>query len=272
MPESIVHHPADAARMTLPYGVRNRAAAVALRPAFPSTDCVAWAIASWTASPQPVAAPSIDRLMDAAMHGVRNSLSAVLLGVDLLARRGDTQEPGVVLDHIGSAATRAHEQAEELADFSRLAAGRSIATVLRRFSPHLTVAQAVAVAQSHNGHPVIEHDRLGEGDGHGDAQRIAQFVRLALDELEAPPGAATRRIVVSEVSGEHFHIAVHAAAPAADVAPPAPAPASRPASESRRALMRAIAQAHGGGVRFMPRLAGSAASIEGWFAGSRAQG
>lgn len=71
--------------------------------------------------------------MDAAMHGVRNSLSAIRLGVDLLARRGDLNEADAVLEHIDSAAVRAHEQAEELADFCRLAAGRTIATVAKRF-------------------------------------------------------------------------------------------------------------------------------------------
>ncbi|MBS76713.1 MAG: hypothetical protein CMO32_13320 [Variovorax sp.] len=208
------------------------------------------------------AAPSMDRLMDAAMHGVRNSLSAIRLGVDLLARRGDLNEADAVLEHIDSAAVRAHEQAEELADFCRLAAGRTIATVAKRFPLHHVVRQALEAR--HSAQPGgVEHDRLGHGDCLGDPVRVAQFMRLALEELA--PRAASRCIVISEIDGPRFRIAVHAGDPKAHEA--ADTPGQRLARAHRQALLRAIAHAHGGELR----LASGPPhgwSVEGRFAGA----
>lgn len=231
--------------------------------AFGRADALAWAQGSWTVAPR-AAEPSADHLADAAMHGVRNSLSAILLGTELLARRepvaGSADMSGV-LEHIAHAAARAHEQAEELADLGRLAAGRPICVAMRALSLHSTVAQVLSdvLSDAHAG--AIEHDRLGQGDCHGDATRIAQFVRFALEEVGAMQTGALHRLVVSEVSGPRFRIAVHGTAPASGAA----SVACRLASASRRARMRGIAHVHRGSVTFGPALAGTVATIEGCF-------
>ncbi len=239
-------------------------AAPAAATGSPRPSAVNWALSHWSAPAlgpgARTAAPSMDRLMDAAMHGVRNSLSAIRLGVDLLARRGDLNEADAVLEHIDSAAVRAHEQAEELADFCRLAAGRPIAMVAKRFPLHQVVGEAIEARRASHEAIAIEHDRLGHGEGLGDPARIAQFVRLALEELA--PRAASRCIVVSEIDGARFRIAVHAGdAPAEDAIE---TPGQHLARAHRQALLRAIANAHRGELRLV-----AGASIEGRFGGDR---
>ena len=239
-------------------------------PAAPSAFTVSrrpfavnWALSTWSATTlgpggRP-SAPSMDSLMDAAMHGVRNSLSAIRLGVDLLARRGDLNEPDAVLEHLDSAAVRAHEQAEELADFCRLAAGRTIAMAAKRFPLHHVIGEAIEARRSSHEAIAIEHDRLGHGDCLGDPARLAQFVRLALEELA--PRAASRCIVVSEIDGARFRIAVHAGdAPTRDATE---TPGQQLARAHRQALLRAIADAHRGELRLV-----AGTSIEGRFAGA----
>lgn len=230
-------------------------------------DVLAWVASAWTAR-RHTADPSLDQLADAAVHGMRNSLSAVLLGTELLGRRDPTQGvremPGV-LEHIANAAARAEEQAEELADLGRLAAGRSIGAAMRPFPLHSTVAQVLADALGGRCVGAIEHDRLGQGDAHGDVARIAQFIRLALEEVGSMQAAALGRIVVSEVAGMRFRIAVYSVASVSGASSVEALP--RLASASRRARIRGIAQAHRGSVRFGPALAGAAPFVEGWFHG-----
>lgn len=239
------------------------------RPEF-AQDALGWAMSAWTAAPGG-ADTSLDHLADAAMHGVRNSLSAILLGTHLLGRRDSTnggQDVSGVIDHIAGAAARAHEQAEELADLGRLAAGRPICAVMRPLPLRSTVAKVVSDVRTTDHGGGLEHEHLGQGDFcHGDAARIAQFVRLALEEVASLQPATLRRTVISELSGTRFRISVHGAEQAS--ARPPFAEVSRLTSASRRARMRAIAHAHQGSVDFGSATAPCAPAIEGWFEGAK---
>ncbi|MET3493168.1 hypothetical protein [Variovorax boronicumulans] len=220
------------------------------------------------AEPQ-LPAPGLDKLIDAAMHDVRNSLSAIRLGVELLHRRGDTQDLGGVLAHVDSAALRAHERAEEVADLSRLAAGRDIGISASRFSLHAVVRQTIDAVMPSRANTVYEHDRLGEGDCFGDAARIGQFVALSLEELaDAAPAALL--IVVCEVAGEHYRVAVHVDPRQRHDVREAPdlheeRKKATPSRVRRQVLLHGIARAHQGQVRFDLERPGCSPSIEGRF-------
>ncbi len=201
-------------------------------------------------------------LIDAALHDLRNSLSAIRLGVELIGRRAHAHELDGVLGHVDNAALRAHAHSEALADVCRLAAGQEIATARGCFSLHAVVRQTLDEVTPPLALCVFEHDRFGEGDCIGDAARIAQFLTLAVEELAvAAPSASV--IVISEVVGECFRVAV-----LGDQARTAPAPADAPngasAAALRRVRMRGIATAHRGHVAFDFEQAGRVA-IEGRF-------
>ncbi|MDQ0035564.1 hypothetical protein J2W30_003332 [Variovorax boronicumulans] len=223
---------------------------------------VEWALSNWSAPahalrplrPGPAQAPQLptedfDRLIGAAVHDVRNSLSAIRLGIELLARRGDRQQPDAVLAHVDHAADRAIERSEELADVCRIAAGKDLVIATQRFSLHEVVRQAIDAAEApFAASTVFEHDRLGDGDCRGDPARIAQFLNLAFEEL-AGSGLPARVIVVSEVAGDLFRVAVCAGG-----ASPESHGSDRPdtalSSVRRRLLLHGIARAHGGRAEF----------------------
>ena len=201
-----------------------------------------------------VAAPDAHAwLLDRAVHDLRNSLSAIRIGVELM-HRADATGPSpsaAVLAHIDSAALRAHAISHELADACRLASGQDLLLHSRRFGLHALVRQAIDEWPGHTAATPIEHDRLGEGDCNADPARIAQFVALALEEIDASAPSALL-IVITEVAGAHFRIAVHGDGGRLAMQPPASPHVAQQAKDEarRRALMlQAIAQAHGGRVQ-----------------------
>ena len=192
-------------------------------------------------------------LVDRTVHDLRNSLSAIRIGVELLHRADGAgpSPPTAVLPHIDSAALRAHALSDELADACRLASGRDLLLHPRRFGLHALVRQAIDECPGGSVAGVVEHDRLGEGDCMADPARIAQFVALAMEEI-ATGAPSALVIVISEVAGERFRIAVHGDGTHRAAVPPASPHVARRAQDEarRRALMlQAIAQSHGGRVQ-----------------------
>jgi len=192
-------------------------------------------------------------LVDRAVHDLRNSLSAIRIGVELMNRTDGTvpSPSAAVLAHIDSAAQRAHALSDELADACRLASGHDLVLHPRRFGLHAAVRQALDALAGSAAGTAIEHDRLGEGDCTADPSRIARFIGLAIDEITASAPSALV-IVISEVANDRFRIAVHGDGTRRAALPPATAHVARQAQDEarRRTLMlQAIAQAHGGRVQ-----------------------
>jgi signal transduction histidine kinase len=192
-------------------------------------------------------------LVDRSMHDLRNSLSAIRIGVELMHRADGTgpSPSAAVLAHIDSASQRAHALSAELADACRLASGHGLLLHPRRIGLHTAVRQALDALPDNAAASAIEHDRLGEGDCTADPARMAQFIALAIDEISASAPSALV-IVISEVAGEHFRIAVHGDGARRALLPPASPHVARQAQDEarRRALLlQAVAQAHGGRVQ-----------------------
>ncbi|MBJ2154684.1 HAMP domain-containing histidine kinase [Variovorax sp. IB41] len=238
---------------------------------------VEWALSHWSAAahahhprpdlslPSPPPVHDCNRLINAAVHDMRNSLSAIRLGMELLARRGDPQQPDAVLEHVDHAANRAIERSEELADVCRLATGKNLDIATKPFSLHAVIRQAIdalAASASSATQTVFEHDRLGDGDCCGDAARIAQFLTLALEEL-ASSGWPSRVIVVSEVAGDRFRIALCEGAATVE-RQSGDRPDALLARTRRHVLLHGIAGAHRGRVAFGDARGGRP-SIEGSF-------
>jgi len=189
-------------------------------------------------------------LVDRAVHELRNSLSAIRIGVELMNRSDDgcASTCAPVLAHIDNAAQRANALSDELTDACRLASGRPLLLHPQRFGLHATVQQALDALLREMPGPAIEHDRLGDGECAGDPLRIAQFVGLAFAEIRADAPSALV-IVISEVAADRFRIAMHAdGAPATRPGVAQQHAARQAQAESRRRtlLLQAIAHAHGG--------------------------
>jgi light-regulated signal transduction histidine kinase (bacteriophytochrome) len=192
-------------------------------------------------------------MVDVAVHELRNSLSAIQLGVELLSRRDNAAHHpafSAVLAHMDSAAQRAQASTVELEDLYRVSAGQPIVVSPVPLFLHAVVRDALDASRLIVPGVVVEHDRLGAGDCVGDPARMAQFLALALEDLCAVSTPALV-IVISEVAGERFRIAVHVDG-VRGAAPASQEPVTRLAQSQarRRVMLQAIAQAHGGHVRF----------------------
>ena len=117
-----------------------------------------------------------EQMVGIVSHDLRNPLSAILMGIKLLAH-GETAPGKVrVLGHVTSSATRAQRLIEELLDFTQARVGRGIAVVPRPFDLHACIATLVEELALAFPDRKIVHQRLGEGQVVADPDRIAQLV------------------------------------------------------------------------------------------------
>ncbi|MBU2286082.1 MAG: PAS domain-containing sensor histidine kinase, partial [Gammaproteobacteria bacterium] len=104
-----------------------------------------------------------EQMVGIVSHDLRNPLSAILMGIKLLAR-GETAPGKVrVLSQVSSSAARAQRLIEELLDFTQARVGQGIAVSSKSFDLHLFVSSIVEeLALAFPGRRIV-HERAGEG-------------------------------------------------------------------------------------------------------------
>jgi sigma-B regulation protein RsbU (phosphoserine phosphatase) len=117
-----------------------------------------------------------EQMVGIVSHDLRNPLSAILMGIKLLAHEETAPGKVRVLGHVTSSATRAQRLIEELLDFTQARVGRGIAVVPRPFDLHACIATIVEELALAFPDRKIVHQRLGEGRVVADPDRIAQLV------------------------------------------------------------------------------------------------
>lgn len=141
-------------------------------------------------------------------HDLRNPLSAIQLGTELLACSPLAEDDQRTLQRIGRAAKRATRLVADLLDLTRVRAGKGIA--ITRAPLHLHEVVAESLDELRLAHPgvVIEHLREGEGECLGDAGRIAQLLGNLVSNAIAY-GAPTAPISVATRAGDRSVLSVH---------------------------------------------------------------
>ncbi|MBC7391770.1 MAG: PAS domain S-box protein, partial [Variovorax sp.] len=104
-----------------------------------------------------------EQMVGIVSHDLRNPLSAILMGIKLLAHEETAPGKVRVLGHVTSSATRAQRLIEELLDFTQARVGRGIAVVPRPFDLHACIATIVEELALAFPDRKIVHQRLGEG-------------------------------------------------------------------------------------------------------------
>lgn len=199
-----------------------------------------------------------DQLIGLVSHDLRNPLSTIEMGTQLLARGELGPRERRVLSHIVSANGRAQQLVADLLDLMLVRFGQGLAVAPTPVPLHTLVAECVAsLSRTHEG-ASIEHDRLGEGICHADAGRLVQLIGNLVANAVAYGAPGKPVIVASIIEPDSFRVVVHNDGPA--IAPERmhglfePA-ANRRATPSGRSvglglfIVRQIALAHGGDVR-----------------------
>lgn len=141
-------------------------------------------------------------------HDLRNPLSAIQLGTELLACAPLPEEDQRILQRIGRAATRATRLVADLLDLTRVRAGKGISINRAPLRLHEVVAESLDELRLAHPGVVIEHLREGEGECQGDAGRIAQLLGNLVSNAIAY-GSPTSPISVATRTGDRSVLSVH---------------------------------------------------------------
>ncbi len=206
----------------------------------------------------PDAARFADQMIGLVSHDLRNPLSTIEMGTQLLARGELGARERRVLSHIASANGRAQRLVADLLDLALVRFGHGLAVAPAPVPLHTLVAECVeSLARTHTD-ALLEHDRLGEGVCHADAGRLVQLVGNLVANAVAYGAPGRPVIVASIVEPDAFRVAVHNEGP--PIAPermpglfePAMARSTTPSGRTVGLglfIVRQIALAHGGDVQ-----------------------
>ena len=151
-----------------------------------------------------------EQMVGIVSHDLRNPLSAIFLGMNLLTR-GEELPPqkARVVDSVAGAARRARRMVDDLLDFTRSRLGHGLSVERKYIDLHEVVAHAIdELRLSFEGHELL-HSAEGPGEADADAERIEQVLgNLVANAVAYGNEYSPIRIISSVHSGE-VSIAVH---------------------------------------------------------------
>lgn len=150
-----------------------------------------------------------EQMVGIVSHDLRNPLSTIRMGGQVLKMMEVPERQQSVLDNIDRASARAVRLINDLLDFTRSRLGQGLAVELREIDLHASVGSHVAeLAQAY---PLARITHLSKGDGAcvSDPDRLGQLVGNLVSNAVAygTPGAAIT--VSTATDGQGFSIAVH---------------------------------------------------------------
>lgn len=155
-----------------------------------------------------------EQMVGIVSHDLRNPLSTIRMGGEVLRMAGLSDRHRPLLENIERASARAVRLVNDLLDFTRTRLGQGLALETRSIDLHQVVGQQVEeLVQAHPGARIV-HRRSGNGDCVADPDRLGQVVgnlvsnALAYGDRDAPVTVSTS----TDAAG--FSIAVHNHGPA----------------------------------------------------------
>jgi sigma-B regulation protein RsbU (phosphoserine phosphatase) len=150
-----------------------------------------------------------EQMVGIVSHDLKNPLSAIAMGTELLSRAELSPAQRSVLSRIGNSTQRATRLISDLLDFTQARLGTGISVTLLEIDIHEAVEQAVEeLSLAHVGRQ-LSHQRFGEGRCRADGNRLAQLVSNLGSNAMAYGDARRPVTVISRVEQTSFSIAVH---------------------------------------------------------------
>jgi sigma-B regulation protein RsbU (phosphoserine phosphatase) len=149
-----------------------------------------------------------EQMVGIVSHDLRNPLSAILMGVQLLART-ESERSARVLGHVRNSAERAQRLIEELLDFTQARVGSGLSVNLQPIDLHQVVEHTLdEIALAFPGRE-ISHVKHGEAQCTGDADRLAQLVGNLASNAATYGSAGTPIVVRSGIDDGVASVEVH---------------------------------------------------------------
>lgn len=150
-----------------------------------------------------------EQMIGIVSHDLRNPLSAIRLGMQLLDRQGVTPQQRETLVRVNRAADRAHQLIKDLLDFTSARIGSGIAVNLKSSNLHDVVADTVEELTLAFPDRRIAHLREGTGNCVLDANRIAQALANLVSNAVSYGHIGTDITVTSAVTPKGWYVEVH---------------------------------------------------------------
>lgn len=150
-----------------------------------------------------------EQMIGIVSHDLRNPLSTVRVGAQVLELGGVAPHQAPVLQSINRAVARAQRMINDLLDFTMARIGQGLSVEMHSIALHDVVAEHVDELGLAYPAWEIQHVREGEGTVVADAHRLVQLLENLVSNAVAygdPAGAVT---VTTRVAAERFSICVH---------------------------------------------------------------
>ena len=150
-----------------------------------------------------------EQMVGIVSHDLRNPLSAISLGTELLARLDPDPQQAIVVESLGRSVRRARRLIDDLLDFTMARVGRGLAVSIRPLELHAVVAHQVReLASTYPGRD-LRHAAEGAGGCLADGDRVFQLVSNLVANAVAY-GAPDQPITVTSALGAGpASVAVH---------------------------------------------------------------
>ncbi len=154
-----------------------------------------------------------EQMIGIVSHDLRNPLSTIALGTQLLERTNPSAAQAKVQGNISRAAARALTMVGDLLDFTRARIGEGLLVEAKPVDLHAFVAGCVEeLALAHPSHKLV-HERRGAGEAWADADRLCQLIGNLTSNAVAYGSPDAPVSVISLIEVEHAMVTVHNTGP-----------------------------------------------------------
>jgi len=149
-----------------------------------------------------------EQMVGIVSHDLRNPLSAILMGVQLLGRT-ESERSTRVLGHVRNSAERAQRLIKELLDFTQARIGSGLSVDLQPMDIHQVVEHTLEELMLAFPDRDISHVAHGQAQCTGDADRLAQLIGNLVSNAAAYGRAGTPIVVRSGIDDGVASLEVH---------------------------------------------------------------
>jgi sigma-B regulation protein RsbU (phosphoserine phosphatase) len=158
-----------------------------------------------------------EQMVGIVSHDLRNPLSAISTGIQVLQMRGPSQDQSKILDLMARSTVRATKLIEDLLDFTAARIGTGLSVDLGPIDLHETVANAVEELFMAFPGRELKHIRSGVGICQADSKRLTQAIGNLVSNAITygfPDSAVT---ITSSIDTQTWKLSVHNFGPAIPV-------------------------------------------------------
>jgi len=155
-----------------------------------------------------------EQMVGIVSHDLRNPLSAVHTGIQVLFKHSPTDNQARVLSRMSQSVDRANRLIADLLDFTAARVGRGISITRRPIDLHEVVAQSIEELALAFAGRSLRHQATGDGRCCADADRLSQLVGNMVANAMAYGDPSKEVTVATATVGQEATVSVHNWGPA----------------------------------------------------------